>query len=399
MALASEPAHRFPCFDGLRALAALSVFMFHATGRLEFRAPGYVPAFEWTRPLGPFGVAVFFVISGFLLYRPYVVAALAGLPAPALRPFWLRRFVRIFPAYWVALLFVVVVLGQFTITSVAHGVTYFGLFHIYRGGSDLLGLSVAWTLGIEVSFYVLLPGLAWLLRRAGGGVRGQLVGLALMAALGILLRYWWLFVADVPFDERWFSLRAFSSWLPAYLDWFALGMAMAVGSAWRAQGGRLPAVIDWFGRWPSQSWVLAFVCYWIVVENSATSLPAWTPAQRFIRYLFMGLAGALLVFPAVFGAQDRSALRWLLRTPVLVVLGVVSYGIYLYHLPLINAAEGWSWMPAARIVQVVVVFGLTVVAATASYWIVERPTVGWARRWTAAVRRSSRPQSSPLNGA
>ena len=72
-------------------------------------------------------------------------------------PFWLRRFVRIFPAYWIALTAFVYFFGFASIHGVANFLTFFGLLQNYRGGYALFGFGIAWTLVIEVSFYLALP--------------------------------------------------------------------------------------------------------------------------------------------------------------------------------------------------------------------------------------------------
>src|SRR5690349_22229347 len=95
---------RFPCFDGLRAVAALAVFACHSSGWAWYVDTGWAPVLAQSSfaRLGYFGVAVFFVISGFLLFRPFVLLDLQGRPSPRLRTFWFRRCARVFPAYWVA---------------------------------------------------------------------------------------------------------------------------------------------------------------------------------------------------------------------------------------------------------------------------------------------------------
>ncbi len=126
---------RFPCFDGLRALAALAVFAFHSSGITFGEGNLYAPhwVLNWLSQLGLFGVSTFFVISGFLLYRPFAKATLSGQPAPRWLPFWKRRFFRIFPAYWVALAVTVYVLGETPFTSLQEAVFHFGLLENYRG--------------------------------------------------------------------------------------------------------------------------------------------------------------------------------------------------------------------------------------------------------------------------
>ncbi len=327
--------------------------------------------FNWSDRLGFFGIAVFFVISGFLLYRPYAAAAQAGRPGPQLGPFWTRRFARIYPAYWVALAFVVIVFGQYEFTSIGHALSFATLTQTYRSTYGLRGLGVAWTLCIEVSFYVLLPGIAWVLRRLGG-LRGQMIGLAAMAAIGVASRSWWLWTTRATATPgAWFEPLSFDRWLPGYLDWFALGMLMAVLSV---HGVRLK-IPAWL------AWTAALACYWAVVLlhlDPSLGPGSYPPLDSFIRWLVTGFAGALFVLPAVFG--EGGGIRRLLRTRVLVALGVVSYGIYLWHVPLWIQAPTWSWFPSPILVQIGVVLALTLSAATLSYWIIERPINRWARR-------------------
>src|ERR1700681_2531860 len=91
---------RFAGFDGLRAIAALAIVGVHVTsltGAVDATSAGHYFARL------DVGVTIFFLISAFLLYRPFVDAHLHGHGAIALRVFWWRRGLRIFPAYWVAL--------------------------------------------------------------------------------------------------------------------------------------------------------------------------------------------------------------------------------------------------------------------------------------------------------
>ena len=364
----------FPCFDGLRALAACSVFAYHSVRFTRIQDPRlYSDAvFNWIDRLGFFGIAVFFSISGFLLYRPYAVAARDGRAPPKLGPFWSRRFARIYPAYWIALTFAVVVFGQYEFTSVGHALSFATLTQAYRSTYALHGLGVAWTLCIEVSFYVVLPGLAWALRKLGG-LRGQLVGLAVIASIGIASRSWWLW-SSRPGGHTggWFESVSFSRWLPGYLDWFALGMLMAVLSAYGVRV-RIPAWAAWSG---------ALACYWAVVLldlDPQLGPGTYPPLDSFARWLLTGVAGALFVVPAIFG--EGGGIRRLLQTRVLVGLGVISYGIYLWHVPLWIQAQTWSWSRSSGLAQFGIVVTFTVAAATISYRVVERPINRAVRHW------------------
>jgi peptidoglycan/LPS O-acetylase OafA/YrhL len=402
---------RFPCFDGLRAIAALAVFTLHSTG-LTFSsgalsAPHWV--FNWTSRLGLFGVAAFFVISGFLLYRPFAVAALTDRPGPTWLPFWKRRFFRIFPAYWVALAVAVYVLGEHAFTSAQEAMFHFSLLQTYRGQYRQHGLGIAWTLCIEISFYVALPFIALALRsirsRAGDArvqLRGQLIGLVAMAAVGLAVRTWWLTGTNLPVTPlgKWFPIDLLIVWLPSYLDWFAFGMAMALGSAWHQRGGRLPAVVELLGRRPWLSWLLAIGCFWVVTQ---LGLPLFSDSDRFsatqdfLRFLFVGLAAAFFVLPAVFGPQRDGAIRAVLRHPVMVALGLISYGIYLWHFPIWEQVETWraeQRFPANAAVQIAFVLIATLLVAALSYVIIERPLISWSSGRAAARFRDLRAERS-----
>src|SRR5580692_8201663 len=100
---------RFPAFDGLRAIAAITVVGVHVSFVAGLTGSN-LGVGKYTARL-EIGVSVFFLISGFLLYRPFVVAHLAAAPKPRTGAFWLRRLLRIVPAYWLVL---------FVATSILH---------------------------------------------------------------------------------------------------------------------------------------------------------------------------------------------------------------------------------------------------------------------------------------
>jgi peptidoglycan/LPS O-acetylase OafA/YrhL len=386
---------RFPCFDGLRAIAALAVLTYHSVGIVyaqgSLSAPHWI--LNWISRLGLFGVAVFFVISGFLLYRPFAIAALADRPAPRWLPFWKRRFCRIFPAYWVALAVSVYLLGFREFTTLTESIFQFGLLQNYRGQYLRNGLGVAWTLVIEVSFYAVLPFLALLLRvlqrtarSLNGRVGAQLCGLALIATCGLAVRVWMLWGSGHSPSSygEWFPSGAVTFWLPSFFDWFALGMALAVASAWLGEGRRLPGVVAILGDKPWLSWLLAIGSYWLVTQLGLglfVASTAFTPTQAFLRFAFTGVSAAFFVAPAVLGVQNRGWIRSLLRTRVAVALGLVSYGIYLWHFPVwdqvLELRADTSFLRSA-VVQIGVVLVVTVLVASLSYVVIERPIISLA---------------------
>jgi peptidoglycan/LPS O-acetylase OafA/YrhL len=395
---------RFPCFEGLRAVAALSVLLYHV---FLATVPTWVSTgvWEWIDRLGSFGVCVFFLISGFLLYRPFVVAHFEDRPPPRLGEFWKRRFVRIFPAYWLALSVSVYVLGVNSIRgNFLDLFTFYGLLQSYRGGYPLLGLDVAWSLVIEVSFYIALPFIAWAIRACARGaaslhqrLKVQLIGLAVLYAAAVIARVTWWWILSSPGVHRgsWFPIGQLPAWLIGYLDWFALGMLLAVGSAWLAMGGGLPWVVHALGRSPAACWLLALELYWVSLQLHLGEPFAPGNGWQAVGLLGIhGLCAFFFIFPAVFGPQDRGAIRRFLQTRVVVYLGVISYGIYLWHKPFTELAARWAGDGSVSddfFTQLVIITGLTIATASVSYYVLERPLINWSR----GKRRFSRKQREP----
>jgi peptidoglycan/LPS O-acetylase OafA/YrhL len=384
----------FPCLDGLRAIAALSVVVYHVVVNYNLWTLSF-DTWSWLSRLGSFGVSVFFLISGLLLYRPFVVAWFDGRPPPNLRQFWTRRFFRIFPAYWAALIVFAFVFGRMTFRDATDVYTAFGLLQNYRAGYPLFGLGVEWTLVIEVSFYLALPGLAFLLRRTTRPdasperkLRAQLVGLAAMFAFAVVLRYWSLWILDATPGGRgsWFPIAQVGYWLISYLDWFALGMLLAVGSAWVARGGRLPWPVAALARAPWASWLLAAELFWVAVQLHAPQdvfISAQNRVQSFGISLVFGFVAFFVILPAVFGPQDAGLIRKGLASRVMVALGTISYGIYLWHLIWLREVKGWTrsgTLPLDIWVWFAVTVALTIVTATISWFALERPLIRLSRR-------------------
>lgn len=402
--LPSESPNRFPCFDGLRAIAALSVLVFH------FYTAGYrkvgtdLPEqlHYLMGGLGSFGVAVFFVISGFLLGRPFLVSQLGNKSTPRLGPFWTRRFVRIFPAYWLALAGLILFGLPHTerVTELFfHGFLAQGYIGLWLQG----GIKVAWTLVAEVGFYLLLPFIAFGLRRLAGKassqgrtVRVQIGGLIGLAVFGLGVRAWWatsLHDEPISFGD-WFPLGQIDLWVIGYLDWFALGMLLAVASSWIAFGGRVPRWLSVLGQRPWIPWSLAAGLLWIVSRGRlpVAFVGAPTGAQLFLRATLDGLAAALVVLPAVLGPQNKGVIRHGLRLRPVVWLGVISYGIYLWHTIYLAVIARWQFegdLGPSRPLQLAVLLALTIPTAALSYYLLERPLIRLVHRSPRQVKDRS----------
>ena len=385
--VAPPPGHpRFPLVDALRAIAAIAVVIVHAGGLTVTPLGGFVSHAE-------VGVAIFFAISGFLLYRPFVSARLNGARRSALTSYLRRRILRIVPAYWLALTVVAILLTAPGVFS-GHFWVYYGFGQVYSDQYVLGGITPAWTLCIEITFYLLLPVYAAAMAGLVGRpprqrqVRVELLVLAGIAVASLAYRY----VLRTHGSLSW-VLNA----LPTHLDWFAPGMALAVlSAAW--QDRPLPSGAALVARRPAVAVAVAVGAYALVslTEHGPQLLHAgpnpvllYTGPQDVARHVLYAVTGIALLVPAVLGSGGR--VRGVLSWRVLAWLGLISYGIYLWHQPLLvwicqpGPELGCSFhgLPGAHRAPLValVALGLTlaVVCAALSYYLVERPILRFKR--------------------
>jgi peptidoglycan/LPS O-acetylase OafA/YrhL len=370
-ALAPPPGNpRFPLFDGLRAIAALTVVLYHTIIFTHWFG-GWHGAYA--RQLAA-GVTVFFLISGFLLYRPFVAARLSGHSQVRLRDYARRRLLRIVPAYWFALTVLAIWPGLPRLFS-HDWWAYYAFAQDYRDSTLFGGLGTAWSLGTEVTFYLLLPLYAFVLarRRFRGSLRTVLV--VELAVLGLLSLGSLAFRAAVFATHPNLDYTLFGTF-----DWFALGMGLAVVSAVAAQAERKPRLIAVVERHPSLSWAGSFLVvsaaawYWVHSGRAATGYSAGP------LHVLWGLAALLLLLPAAFEGRRTGLPRRLLSLGLVGWLGLVSYGIYLWHLPLvarIARGEEWAGIDTSGLPATVLLFFLiatvAVGCAAVSYYLVERP--------------------------
>ena len=381
-----RPRH-FPCFDGLRAIAAVLVVLVHT---------GFDSGFTLRSSYGIYtarleiGVSVFFLISGFLLYRPFAASHIAGGAPPAVGTFWARRLLRILPAYWLAFVVTSYVLHANKIYPGWHSVLiYLGLLQIYFPKHSLSGITQAWSLCTEISFYFFLPlfAMAVNVRRRSDRhqMRREVMVLVVLYAIGIGLRFWLL-------HSHSGAAGAMETTLPAYLDLFALGMFLALASSWLAHRHREPRWL-WHPAMPWVSWGLALAMLWSVSHIGISRLPLVhsSPGRGVEQEVLYGLFAFFLLLPAVFGPQHRGVIRGALTWKPVVALGIVSYGLYLWHQAWATLFVKWTGLlfRLPLLGMFAVVFGMGLISAIASYVIVERPILGLKDRlgWWSRIPR------------
>lgn len=377
-------ADRFPLVDSLRAIAALAVLMTHAMF--------FAGAYNGHSAIGAYaqrldvGVTVFFLISGFLLYRPFVKARLTGAAPPATGPYAWRRFLRIVPAYWVALTGTVLWLGTEGVFTGSGIPTYYLLGQTYRESTIGGGLTQAWTLTVELAFYAFLPLYAALQRRLRGGLRAEWVGLAAM----VVVAEAWKIGVLASGDPHQVRITPMLIALPAFFDHFALGMGLAVLSVRSELRGRQPRAITLLDRAPTLAWLVSAVAFWAVSTQIGITrqfFGAMSASQYFWREALYAVVAFGLILPAVTGDQSRGVARAVLRQRWLAWLGLVSYGIYLWHDTVLNQLARWHLHDGTLIHPYVTwtVFGVAgaTLLAAASYYVVERPALSLKRRFGA----------------
>jgi len=373
---------RFPCLDGYRALAALAVVLFHVLSYARLRGSTALDD-VWLR-LGNYGVTIFFLLSGFLLWRPYVVAHFDGRPSRPTGAYLRARVLRIAPAYWVALAALILGFRFVEAGSIGDTAAYVGLVQIYRADTVLGGLGVAWTLCIEISFYLMIPGLARAVKRYDRS-RAPTLGARMRAQLGVvaslyLIAVIWRLVMVLGSPDLGPTLH----WLPAYLDWFALGMLAAVTHSWVARGGGLPRWANDLVDAPWLCWALAAGVYGVCTQlGLPPGFAAATGAQTMGRFLLNGTSALLLLLPGVLGDPNKGGIRKTLRSRGLTWLGSISFGIYLWHTIWLRQVERWvaaGQYPDGAVAMLAAVMALTVGTAMISFETIEKPAMR-LRRW------------------
>jgi peptidoglycan/LPS O-acetylase OafA/YrhL len=383
------PTLHFPCFDAFRFFGMTMVLLVHSAFATRPWVQAHLP--EWVQALlqrMDVGVAIFFVLSGFLLFRPFMVRYLDGRPQMKTTTFLRRRTLRVLPGYWFALTFCVVFLGQM-LGSAKNAFLYYSLLFPFASRNVALGggpgqegnygIPQAWSITAEFIFYLLLPVVAIMLvrlaarRTTTGRVRAALLVCGALYLSGQLFRVYVL-VAEPSWS------RVATIWAPNWIDFFAIGMATATWSAAHHAGLRLPSLLRYLGDHPAISWCLAA----LVGLSFATFSPPETPgvygAEYWVRWFLFGVFAFFLLAPAMFGDQTRGRGRRFLASKPLVLLGTVSLGFYLFHLAVMSNVQEWLAPAGTSSVfygSFPVVFALTFVIAVGlaflSYYVVEKP--------------------------
>jgi peptidoglycan/LPS O-acetylase OafA/YrhL len=379
---------RHPELDGVRAAAALLILVYHVganTGQID--GPGLRAALL---NAGQVGVALFFTVSGFLLYRPWARSALRGTPRPAARGFLIRRAVRLLPAYWVLVAVFMLLYGGGRRADPVSWAGLLSLTYLYVPGHGWQGplgparLGPIWSLTVEVAWYLALPLTAGGLARAAGNRAGRLLaGIAGYASISFLF-------TGILFATS--TQEKLGILPPRYCVWFAGGMALAVLAEGQVLAGFRRTVV----RARTSCLLSAFALY--AIAGTALTGPrgfspdvVWTSELHLLVY---GACALCFLAPIVLTESGRGPLAH----PAPRFLGEVSYGIFLWQMPVVLAIvplTGPHFLTAMA-----VVLPLTIGIAALSRRLVEQPVQAWATRTRRPAVRpvapsTARPRPTP----
>lgn len=370
-----NPRAFVPALEGMRGFAAFGVLVTHVafqTGATGDAVIGRI----WGR--FDLAVAVFFALSGFLLWRPHAAAARGLGRPPTVARYWLNRAARILPAYWVLVVLVLAFLpaagGGWKVWM-----SNLALLQVFVPLTLTEGLTQMWSLSVEVGFYLVLPILALALVKLRGDSARFRVPVLLAAAMVSLT---WAFL-PVPAPDG----IHHDNWLPGYIPWFAAGMLLAelamVGGTWVH---RLAERRVWMA-------VIAVVAFglsttWLAGPEGLVRAEPWQYATKIALGAVMSFA---LLAPLVLAGHRHR----ILASPVALAVGRWSYGLFIWHLAVLTIVfpmfgivpfNGNFWFVLA------VTSVLSIAVASASYALVEEPArravKGWEKRRHIGERRS-----------
>ncbi|TCN50160.1 peptidoglycan/LPS O-acetylase OafA/YrhL [Rhodococcus sp. SMB37] len=354
-----------PALEGMRGIAAVGVLITHVafqTGAVHDPWLGRV----WGRL--DLAVALFFALSGFLLWRPHAAAAREETDPPSTRRYFFSRAARILPAYWVA-----VILILWLLPGAGGGPTVWwanlALVQVFVPLTLTEGLTQMWSLSVEVAFYLVLPLLAW----SVSGLRSHAARFRIPVLLGAaVLSLAWVWVPVSTQDHI-----NHDNWLPGYLPWFAAGMILAELAAHPP---------TWMHRLAAKRHIMAIAA--LVAFGLATTplagpatLTTLEPWEYNGKIVLGALVSFALLAPLVLAPRTEHRI---LASPLALTIGRWSYGIFIWHLAVLAVVLPVFGIPAFQgrfwfVLTVTVV--LSVAVASVSYAFVEEPARRTFRRW------------------
>ncbi|MGV0749664.1 acyltransferase family protein [Mycolicibacter minnesotensis] len=352
-----------PAVEGMRACAAIGVVITHVAFQTGHSSG--ISGRLWGR--FDMAVAVFFALSGFLLWRGHAAAARGLRPAPPTGHYLRSRLVRIMPAYLVSVVVILALLPDAGDASLVVWLANLTMTQIYVPLTLTPGLTQMWSLAVEVSFYIALPLLALAARWLP--VRARIPAIAGVALLSL---GWGFLPIHTPYGVNPLN------WAPAYGCWFGAGMLLAEWAY--SPGGRVHRLAR--RRLPMA--LLTLVAFGVAASPLAgpEGLTSATVGQFIVRTAMGGVLAWALLAPLVLDRPDTPH-RFLASAPM-VTLGRWSYGIFIWHLAALDMVFpviGRFAFTGDMAVVLALTLVFTVAIAAVSYALVEQPCREKLRGW------------------
>jgi len=392
----------FPELDGMRFFAFLFVYLFHQgipwplLARLLTHIDRPLEQLMKLVPLAPpprhfgvtlthrlqenggYGVQLFFILSGYLI-TTLLLREEARYGRIALRAFWIRRILRIWPLYYLIVVIGFFVLPpfqpQFTRNELLTNLKYHFLpFALFAGNWSMIvfrpiasdSLSVLWSVCVEEQFYLIVP---LLIALVVPRFRRSLVGLLLIGS--ILVRWLCASRSGSP------VLIVYNTF--AQFDTLSAGVLLALCMGWNRDRPALARALRWL-QWP-----LYAAMIWLFSHKSLGGGDVW---HRTFDSVWVWMCGVGLIVVAVWG---NGWLRAALSYSRIVWLGKISYGLYMYHEIALwmrkHVMSRTGWFPNQDEILTIATFALVIAMAAASYYGYERRFLVLKRAWTRVPSR------------
>lgn len=350
----------FDNIDILRGFAAISVMVYHCIAHFNWTT------FPTSWPLcwfhyGWMGVDIFFVISGFVITLSAFNKLDKNDPQPFFISFMKRRLLRIVPLHYLTMLVFVVfvtpalLFEDFRNNLITHMLFIHNLFLKYQGSIN----GSNWSLGAEMQFYVVIAITArWLSKIEWWKI------LVIVLTISFIWRCGVVYFISLDQDMGTYKMFVAATQLPGMLDEFGVGILLArliktdIGQ--NLISGRKNYVVIFF----LSSCALIFVTLQIYLRHG--SYWDYPLIVIFFRTLLAVTVGIILLF--LCSLKIRPIIRKVLLP--FYYLGTISYGIYLWHLPVIMSVKRIEWLPKETAFFTVVI--ITLVFASGSWYFYER---------------------------
>lgn len=377
----------YPSIHAFRGIGSIFILVFHSIGLFS---PGN-PLIENLRPISLIFLIYFFMVSGFVNFRPLATKLLTGENPPvSAKGFLLRRFARIFPAYWFALLLWTIIPGDDRFVN-GNIIPHIFLFHVFlKDGADFLfaGLFVSWSLAIEVAYLFPVMFFYFLVGRFKKSISnflyGTIVAVFFLLILASNFYHYTVVSKNVKDGEQWLF---FAQW-----DKFATGELLAILLGWLYLNKI--NIFRKIAKFKPIFWFVAFIIP--LVFLTLYRVPNWTYDN--VSWVKPVVVDIVILIPCLallgFAVTSPTSLNNFFDGKLLQRLGFYSFDIFLLHPPAIKLVGFFrenGYLPKFLINTYggpFLVFIISMALAWFSYSVVTRPALHLINRFGSS---SSRP--------